>query len=135
MNRFLRGGIRFRLLVYAAAIALPLAVVGLVVISAFWRTSREQIDRSIAKQAEIAAVTFEQWLEAQREPLAMIDTVRRSDLPDTLSLILKTHPHWVGLRVLKAGGETELAQPSNATPLPDEVVRNLLLQLKEREWA
>src|SRR5690242_13728232 len=72
MRKLVKGGIRLRLLSSAAGVALPLAFVGLAGVWAMSQATRHQLEESIKKQAEITAVAFEQWMEAQREPLATV---------------------------------------------------------------
>lgn len=137
----MKGGIRLKLLSYGAGIALPLAIVGLVGIWALWEASRHQLEDSIRTQAEITAVAFEQWVEAQREPLT---TVRAylDEQPDVdvrfqnlLRLIMRAHPDWIGIQVLGASGDTIISEPTAAPDLPSGVINRLSLQLKDREWA
>ncbi len=62
-------GIRARLMLLSAGVAVPLALVGLVVLASLWRESREQINLSVESRAQLAAVAFERWIEGQRQPL------------------------------------------------------------------
>jgi signal transduction histidine kinase len=141
MLRVIKGGIRLRLLGYAAGVALPLAFVGLVGIQAMWDASRHQLDGSIRKQSEIAAVAFDQWLDAQREPLTTVaayfaeQPAPGPDFLRVLHLIVETRSHWVGLHVLGANGERLMALPASAPSLPAELAGSLSLQMQEREWA
>jgi signal transduction histidine kinase len=136
-----RGGIRIRLLVLVAGVAVPVAALGLAGIWATWGASRKQLDESIENQAEISGAAFEQWIEAQREPLATIAEQyegHRVDDPafsNTLRTTVETRSHWLGLRVINATGETLTAQPESAPSLPPGIALILLRQLQEREWA
>lgn len=141
MRKVVKGGIRLKLLAYAAGIALPLAFVGLAGVWAMSQATRHQLEDSIKKQAEITAVAFEQWMEAQREPLetvaAYVDEQPAAglDFHTIFGLIVKTRSHWVGLRVLDAAGETTLSQPPKSPPLSIEVANRLLTHLRGKEWA
>jgi signal transduction histidine kinase len=137
----MKGGIRVKLLSYGAGIALPLAVVGLAGVWAMWDANRHQLEASIRTQAEITAVAFEQWVEAQQEPLttvaAYLDEQPEADtrFQNLLRLIVKTRPHWVGIHVVGANGAPVISDPPDAPDLPPEVVNRLSLQLKGKEWA
>lgn len=112
-------------------VLIPLAFVGLIGIMAMWDANRHQLDDSIKKQAEIAAVSFEQWLDTQREPLSTVAAyfadrpTPGSDLLKMLRLIADTRPHWVSLHIVRADG-TLIVQPPDAPKLPDGYVINLL---------
>jgi signal transduction histidine kinase len=141
MRGGVKAGIRLKLLIYAAGIALPLAFVGLAGVWAMWNATRYQLEDSIRRQAEITAVAFKQWLEAQREPLtAVADYLdekpsRGIDYQDPLGFVVKTRSHWIGLRVLGPSGDMTLSEPSNAPPLSADVAKRVLAQAREREWV
>lgn len=121
----IKAGIRAQLVMLVIGVLIPLAFVGLIGIMAMWDANRHQLDDSIKKQAEIAAVSFEQWLDTQREPLTTVAAyfadrpTPSSDLLKMLRLIADTRPHWVGLHIVRADG-TMIVQPPDAPRLPDE---------------
>ena len=135
------GGIRSRLLVLVLGVALPITSVGLIGIWAMWDVSRKQLDGSIRNEAEIAGAAFEQWIEAQREPLTSIAAQyaeRRGLDPVFLNILRSTvtsRKSWLGLRVVNASGETITAQPANAPSLQPGIATNMMTQFHEREWA
>ena len=137
----MKRGIRIRLLVLVAGVAIPIAYVGLVGIWAMWDASQRQLEDSIKNQAEIAGAAFEQWIEAQREPLATVavqQTSRRNFAPDFLEILrltVTTRSHWLGLRIIRPSGETLEFQPGDAPSLQPDVAASLVRQLKGREWA
>ena len=140
MPKIVQAGIRMKLLAYAAGVALPLALVGLVGVWAMSQATRHQLEDSIKKQAEITAVAFKQWLEAQRTPLAAVaayvdEPPAGVDLPSTLALILKTRSQWAGLLVLNPAGETMLSQPPLSPSLSPEAARRILTRLHNEEWV
>jgi signal transduction histidine kinase len=106
-----------------------------------WEANRHQLEDSIRTQAEITAVAFEQWIEAQREPLttfgAYIDEEPDADLrfQNLLRLMVKTRPHWVGVHIVKESGAKTISEPPDTPKLPSDVVNRLLHQLKGSEWA
>jgi hypothetical protein len=65
-------GIRTQLLLLVIGVALPLAYVGLAGIWSMRTASRQQVDEAVKKQAELGAVSFEKWVEAQRESLSAL---------------------------------------------------------------
>ena len=137
----MKRGIRVRLLVLVAGVAIPIAYVGLVGIWAMWDASHRQLEDSIKNQAEIAGAAFEQWIDAQREPLATVAVLYRRqqefapDFLDILRLTATTRSHWLGLRIVDSLGRTVEAQPPDAPSLQTDVAAALVRQLKGREWA
>lgn len=135
------GGIRVRLLVLVIGVALPIAYVGLMGISAMWDISRKQLDDSIKNQAEIAGAAFEQWIDSQREPLATVAAQYAQQAtidPDFLTacrLTVATRSHWLGLRIINQAGETLAAQPSDSPSLDPDIAANLVRQLRGTDWA
>jgi signal transduction histidine kinase len=137
----MKAGIRARLLVLVVGVAVPIAYVGLVGIWAMWNVSRQQLDDSIENQAEIAGAAFEQWINAQREPLATVAARyaehKRVDpeFLNTFRLSVTTRQHWLGLHIVNAEGETLASQPRNAPSLQPGIVDGLVRHLRGREWA
>ena len=141
MRRAITGGIRARLLILVIGITIPLAYVGLAGLSAMWASSRKQLDDSVKKQAELAAVAFRQWLGAQREPLTTVanysaeQPVRRADFLKGLRFLVDNRSHWIGLRILNEMGDTVIAEPPEAPPLVTGLASNLLSEVQRRSWA
>jgi signal transduction histidine kinase len=137
----MKHGIRVRLLVLVAGVAIPIAYVGLVGIWAMWGASHRQLEDSIKNQAEIAGAAFEQWIDAQREPLATVAVLyaKHQESPpafsDILRLTVTTRSHWLGLRIIDPSGQTIESQPAGAPSLQTDVAAALVGQLKCREWA
>ncbi|MCA1616804.1 MAG: HAMP domain-containing protein [Acidobacteria bacterium] len=65
-------GIRGRLLLLVVGVAVPLALAGAAALRGAWDASRRQLDDSVRQQAELAAVAFERWVDAQRQPLTPV---------------------------------------------------------------
>lgn len=137
----MKHGIRVRLLVLVAGVAIPIAYVGLVGIWAMWGASHRQLEDSIKSQAEIAGAAFEQWIDAQREPLATVAVLYAKrqefapDFADILRLTVTTRSHWLGLRIIDPSGQTIESQPPDAPSLQTEIAVALVRELKCREWA
>ena len=92
----------------------PLLLVGFFNLWAMWQVSREQLNQSIERQAQLAATAFEQWTQAQTETLATISTLAEKGnqaMPQNyLDSAMQTRPHWLDARIVNAAGETVLAQ-------------------------
>ena len=106
-------GVRARLMWLSLGVAVPLALVGALVLGSLWRESRKQIDASIESQAQLAAVAFERWIEGQRNPLrtlagqAVIPAPTASTaLAKNFALVISNRPHWLDLHLLDARGNT-----------------------------
>ena len=135
-------GIRKRLLTLSIGIAVPLIVVGLVMLWALWQESRRELNHSIEEQSQLAAVAFEKWIDGQRQPLstlaAMVGEIPRGPFPfeGRLSYMLQTRPQWLDLRIVDERGEPLLLQPSDSTALPVEVRETLQNEVRRRNsWA
>ncbi len=135
------GGIRVRLLILVVGITLPLAYVGLAGLSAMWASGRKQLDESVKQQAELAAVAFEQWIGAQREPLTTVANysvehpTNRADFLKGLRFLTENRSHWVGIRILNEMGDTVMSEPTKAPPLVAGLAGDLLSELRHRSWA
>ena len=128
-------------------VAVPLALVGALVLGSLWRESRKQIDASIESQAQLAAVAFERWIEGQRNPLRTLagqaTVVSRTPSTQTIdalgknfALVISNRPHWLDLHLLDARGNTLLAQPPQSPPLPQGTVTDAFAKLNRRDsWA
>ena len=65
-------GIRGKLLLLAAGIAVPLVIVGALDLRNMWLLSRSQLNDSIKQQVDLAAVALERWLDDQKKALDAI---------------------------------------------------------------
>jgi signal transduction histidine kinase len=129
-------------LILAIGITLPLAVVGVLDLREMWRVNREQLDESVKQQAELAAVAFEHWVAAQRQPLTTVAAVvserglQSAEFRDNLRYITETRPYWIDLQILNASGERLTTQPSGREPLPPALADHLLTETKRRHsWT
>ncbi|HWS87642.1 MAG TPA: HAMP domain-containing protein, partial [Pyrinomonadaceae bacterium] len=136
-------GIRGRLLVLAIVVAVPLAVVGVADMRGVWQSNRSQLDEALRQQAELAAVAFERWIDAQRQPLTTLATeageqrsLRSPQLAEHLRLTAQTRPYWIDARVIDRAGETIVAQPAGREPPPPALTDYLLSEIRSRgSWA
>ena len=138
-------GIRGRLLLLAVGVALPLALFGAAALNGAWEAGRAQLNDSIRQQAELAAVAFERWVDAQRQPLTTVSAMLEErgaaatpSLADDLRLVVMTRPHWIDLRVVDAKGVVVGSHPardSDSAP-PSALVAHLLSESQSRgEWV
>jgi signal transduction histidine kinase len=108
-----------------------------------WRSNRAQLDEALRQQAELAAVAFERWIDAQRQPLATLATeageqrsLRSPQLAEHLRLTAQTRPYWIDARVIDRAGETVVAQPAGREPPPPALTDYLLSEIRSRgSWA
>jgi signal transduction histidine kinase len=135
-------GIRKRLLALSIGIAVPLILVGLVILWALWQESRKELTHSIEEQSQLAAVAFDKWIDGQRQPLSTLATIAaeypRGPFPfaGRLSYIVQTRPHWVDLRILDERGESLLTQSPGTEALPVEILRTLQNEMRRRNsWT
>ena len=135
-------GIRARLLVLAFGIAVPLALVSAAELGRVWQSNRSQLDESLKQQAELAAVAFERWIDAQRQPLTTLaaeaaeQSLRSPQLADHLRYTVQTHPYWIDARIVDQAGESLIAQPPGREPPPHALTDHLLSEVRDRDsWA
>lgn len=122
-------------------------IVGVADLRGMWRVSREQLDDSVRQQAELAALAFERWVDAQRQPLVTIAAVasdqretslQKRDSPHFANLryAVETRPHWIDLRVVDASGKTLITEPEGKEPPPPAVIDYLLTETQRRNsWT
>lgn len=142
-----RMSIRGRLLALALGGVLPLLITGLIALRVVWNEKQNQINESIEQQAELAAVVFDGWLDAQYQPLRTIAAYTSEQLKDPRALepdlkaALIHRKHWLDLRVLDATGNIIAIEPLNAGNLASGVAEKLLndtkhgLQDVETDWT
>jgi signal transduction histidine kinase len=135
-------GIRGKLLLLAAGIAVPLVVVGTLDLLNVWRLSRAQLNDSVQQQVELASVALERWLDDQKKALAAVAALAGDKDTRTpivrlhLENVLRTRPFWLDLRMTNALGTTLMSQPSRREILPNALTDYLVSEMRERNsWA
>jgi len=135
-------GIRGKLLLLAAGIAVPLVVVGTLDLRNMWRLSRSQLDDSVKQQVDLASVALERWLVDQKRALDAIAALagdqdtRTPTIRNYLANVLGTRPFWLDLRITNAAGTTLMSQPSRREVLPNALTDYLVSEMRERNsWA
>src|ERR1044071_10070169 len=112
--------IRGRLLALAIGGVLPLLIVGLTFLGIVWSEKQNQLNEGLEQQADLAAVVFDRWLDAQYQPLKTIASYPPDHLNDkpaleeNLKAALRNRPHWIDLRVLAASGKVMATEPAGA---------------------
>ena len=130
-------GIRGKLLLLAAGIAVPLVLVGTLDLRNMWRLSRSQLDDSIKQQVDLASIALERWLDSQKKALDAIALAGDKDtrspiIHENLENVLRTRPFWLDLRITNAAGTTLMSQPSRKEILPHALTDYLVSQMNER---
>jgi signal transduction histidine kinase len=139
--------IRSRLLMLAIGGVVPLLIVGLIVLWAVWNGKQQQLNEALEQQAELAAVVFDRWLDAQYQPLRTIASYSpehfadQSALEADLKAALSHRPYWIDLRVVDAGAKILSKYPSDADGLPVGLTEKLLAEVQrgvpdvETDWS
>jgi len=128
-------GVRGRLLIFAVVVALPLAIVGAVELQGIWTASRTQLNESVRKQAELAAIAFARWVDAQQEPLATIAAEEKIDaasIKNDLLHLMQSRRHWIDVRVVSGSGETIAAEPPDRESPPPALINYLISETRNR---
>ena len=139
--------IRGRLLALAIGGVLPLLIVGLTVLWIVWSEKQNQLNDALEQQAELAAVVFDRWLDAQYQPLRTIASYPPNHLKDksalegNLKAALIQRTHWIDLRVLDASERVVAIEPAGASNLPTGVAEKLVAEVRrgvpdvETDWT
>jgi signal transduction histidine kinase len=139
--------IRGRLLTLAIGGVIPLLIVGLTFLWAVWNTKEQLLNEALEQQAELAAVVFDRWLDAQRQPLVTIASYPAEHLSDPAALeadlraAMVSRLHWIDLRVVDASGKVVAMYPGSAENLPAGVADKLLAETRrgvsdvETDWT
>ena len=135
-------GIRGKLLLMAAVIAVPLVVVGALDLRNMWLLSRAQLNDSVMQQADLASVALERWLDDQKKALDAIAALaddkdtRTPTIRENLENVLRTRPFWLDLRITNAAGTTIMSQPTRREMLPNALTDYLVSKMREsNSWA
>ncbi len=134
-------GIRGRLVLLVLGIVIALILLGTIDLFRVWQFNREQLADSLKKRTEIAAVAFEQWANAQQEPLGTLaeiledKPIRSVIIQSNLLYLLQTRPHWINLQVVDERGNNLLKYSKGKEP-PNSLIEDLLNKIKEKKnWV
>lgn len=139
--------IRGRLLTLAIGGVVPLLIVGFIVLWIVWNGKQQQLNDALEQQAELAAVVFDHWLDAQYQPLRTIASYSPEHLSNPsfleadLKAALSQRPHWIDLRVVDPGAKIVSKYPSDSGGLPVGLTEKLLAEVQrgvpdvETDWT
>lgn len=135
-------GIRGKLLLLAAGIAVPLVLVGTLDLRNMWRLSRSQLNDSVKQQVDLASVALERWLYDQKNALDAVAALvgdKKTLTPilrENLENVLRTRPFWLDLRVTNLAG-TNLMSPQARREVPPNALTDYIVsEVRERNsWA
>jgi signal transduction histidine kinase len=135
-------GIRGKLLLLAAGIAVPLVIVGALDLRNMWRLSRSQLNDSIKQQVELASLALERWLVDQKKALDTVAALAGDHDPHTpvirenLESVLQTRPFWLDLRITNVAGTTLMSRPNRRELLPSALTDYLVSEIRARNsWT
>src|ERR1044072_4552970 len=106
-----------------------------------WGAKEQQLNESLEQQAELSAVVFDRWLDAQRQPLVTLASYPAEHFREAAALeadlrpATVRRPHWIDVRVIDAGGRFLAAHPSDAGSLPAGLAERLLAEAQSGEAA
>jgi signal transduction histidine kinase len=130
----------------AVGAVVPLLLVGFAALWGVWGARQQQLNEALEQQAELAAVVFERWIDAQRQPLLTVAALADERAPDDASLrnhlraVIAPRPHWSDIRLVNASGERVLSYPAEAAAFPPGLAEKLLADVRdeaavETDWA
>ena len=135
-------GIRGKLLLLAAGIAVPLVLVGALDLRNMWQLSRSQLNDSIKQQVDLASVSLERWLDGQKKALDAIAVLAGDKdtgnpaIRENLENVLLTRPFWLDLRITNSAGTTLMLQPNRREILSNALADYLVSEMRERNsWT
>src|SRR5688500_18982826 len=112
--------IRARLLALAIGGVVPLLVVSLVMLWLVWSEKQKQLNESLEQQAELSAVVFDRWLDAQYQPLRTIASFQqgrsndRAVVTEVVKAARTNRTHWIDLRLVDANARVLASEPVDA---------------------
>ena len=139
--------IRARLLALAIGGVVPLLILSLVMLWLVWSEKQKQLNEALEQQAELSAVVFDRWLDAQYQPLRTIASLQQGRLNDraivteVVKAARNNRTHWIDLRVVDANGRVLTIDPVDAGDLPSGVTEKLLSEAErnlpdvETDWT
>ena len=125
----------------ALGAVVPLVFLGLAMLWVVWGAKEQQLNESLEQQAELSAVVFDRWLDAQRQPLVTIASYPSENFREAAALeadlraATARRPHWIDVRVLDAGGRVVAAHPFDAGGLPAGLAERLMAEAQSGEAA
>jgi signal transduction histidine kinase len=121
----------------AVGAVVPLLLVGLVALWGVWSAKQQQLNEAMEQQAELAAVVFDGWLDTQRQPLLTVAALAGGQAPGDaflrsyLRFVAASHPHWIDIRIVNAGGGSMLSHPLDTEGFPPGLAEKLLAKVRD----
>ena len=142
LKEFAGLGIRGKLLLLAAGIAVPLVLVGALDLRNMWQLSRSQLNDSVKQQVDLASVALERWLDDQKKALDAIAALagdkdtRTPTIRENFENVLHTRPFWLDLRITNSAGTTIMSPPNRREILPTALTDYLVSEMRDRNsWT
>jgi signal transduction histidine kinase len=131
--------IRRQLLLLILGITVPFTLVGIFGLLRVWNISRTQLNDSVQEQAELAALTFERWVDSQRRPLETFAAMAADGKMESLNGVqygIKTHPYWIDVNIVTANGEVIRSFPADQDHAPPALINYLSTETRKRNsWV
>jgi len=112
-----------------------------------WGEKQKQLNEALEQHAELSAVVFDHWLDAQYQPLRTVASYQqgrpqeRAAITEVLKAARNNRTHWIDVRVLDANAKVVAIDPADAGDLPSGVAEKLLSATKrnlpdlETDWT
>lgn len=126
---------------------MPVLLVGLALLWSVWRSKEDQLNEGLEQQAELAAVLFDSWLNAQDQTLRTVAAFSSQHatnahlIDEQLAAAMTPRPYWTDLRILDANGKTQVIRPSIADDLPSGLAERIMAETRrdvsliETDWT
>ncbi|NJM52929.1 MAG: hypothetical protein HC846_05760 [Blastocatellia bacterium] len=130
-------GIRGRLILLVFGVLAAMLASGLIDVYRVWQFNRQQLNDSLRKRTELAAIAFEQWANSQQEPLATLaeiledKPIRSIVVESNLLYLLETRKNWINLQIVDETGKI-LSNYSKGKEIPESLVEDLLKKSKKK---
>lgn len=134
-------GIRGRLILLVFGVVFAMFALGLFDLYRAWQFNRQQFNEALKKRSEMAAIAFEQWVNAQHEPLSTLAEIiedrpiRSVVIGTNLEYLLETRPSWISLQIVDSEGNN-LSSLSKEKDAPKSLVDSLLSEVgSAKHWV
>ncbi len=131
--------IRRQLLLLILGITVPFTLAGIFGLLRVWNISRTQLNDSVREQAELAALTFERWVDSQRRPLETFAAMAADGKIESLNSIqygIKTRPYWIDVNIVSANGDIIRSFPADQDHAPPALINYLATEIRKRNsWV
>lgn len=99
-----------------------------------WQLNHERLTDSLKKRTEFAAIAFDQWVNSQKEPLAMLADVVGDGPPDERSIesALASRSLWQNIVLVDRAGTVLLSRSKNGQ-VPKSMLDGVLRNVQEQK--